>query len=42
MTSNTDDLDQFWNIIAQFGIPKLTDFVLDLDNGKLRYNQTQT
>lgn len=36
------NLEDFWKIAAGFGIPKLSDFLIDLDNSELRYNQTRT
>lgn len=37
-----NNLEDFWKLTAGFGIPKLSDFILDLDNGELRYIQSRT
>ena len=37
-----NDLEDFWQFAANFGIPKLTDFVVDLEDEILRYNQSRT
>ena len=36
------NIEDFWTEIASCGIPKLKDFILDLDKGELVYNQSRT